>query len=73
MKSHRSASATAAYVKKQVPSGSKVYFVGEAGLGKELEDQGFEALGLHDGSKKDVPNPFTVDHDIRAVIVGLDR
>jgi ribonucleotide monophosphatase NagD (HAD superfamily) len=51
----------------------KVYFVGEAGLGKELTDQGYHAMGLEDGHRKDIPTPFQVDEEIKAVVVGLDR
>lgn len=51
----------------------KVYFVGEAGLGQELEKEGYEAYGLADSDVKEVPHPFVIDHDTRAVVVGLDR
>lgn len=67
-----SASATAVYMKQQGIAG-KVYFVGESGLGQELELQGYECMGLEDGSINELPNPFTVDKDVAAVVVGLDR
>lgn len=51
----------------------KVYFVGEAGLGQELTKEGYEAFGLEHGDVKQLPTPFTVDHDVKAVVVGLDR
>lgn len=59
-------------MKKQKISG-KVYFVGEAGLGQELEKEGYEAFGLEHGDLKTLPTPFTVDPDVKAVVVGLDR
>lgn len=51
----------------------KVYFVGEAGLGQELANEGFEAFGLEHGDVKEFPTPFTIDKDVKAVVVGLDR
>jgi phosphoglycolate/pyridoxal phosphate phosphatase family enzyme len=67
-----SAWATVAYMKNEKIAG-KVYYVGEAGLGQELKNEGYEAFGLEHGDVKDLPNPFTVDHDVKAVVVGLDR
>ncbi|TYZ65420.1 hypothetical protein PybrP1_002497 [[Pythium] brassicae (nom. inval.)] len=51
-----SAWATVAYMKKENISG-KVYFVGEAGLGQELEKEGYEAFGLEHGDLKTLPSP----------------
>lgn len=67
-----SAWATVAYMKNEGIAG-KVYFVGEAGLGQELTKEGYEAFGLEHGDIKQLPTPFTVDHDVQAVVVGLDR
>lgn len=69
---YSSAWATVAYMKKEKISG-KVYYVGEAGLGQELEKEGYEAFGLEHGDLKTLPSPFTVDPDVKAVVVGLDR
>lgn len=51
----------------------KVYFVGEAGLGQELKDEGYDAFGIEHGGAQELPNPFSVDPDVKAVVVGLDR
>jgi ribonucleotide monophosphatase NagD (HAD superfamily) len=57
-----------------IPVGSKVYYVGESGLGQELATVGYVPLGLDHSDVRELPaGPFTVDNDIRAVVVGLDR
>ncbi|KAJ0406846.1 hypothetical protein P43SY_008868 [Pythium insidiosum] len=67
-----SAWATVKYMKSEGIQG-KVYYVGEAGLGQELKAEGYDAFGLEDGDRRDLPIPFTVDKDVKAVVVGLDR
>jgi ribonucleotide monophosphatase NagD (HAD superfamily) len=51
----------------------KVYVVGETGLNEELLAEGYEAFGLEHSDVRDIPVPFAVDQDVRAVVVGLDR
>ncbi|KAF1315703.1 4-nitrophenylphosphatase, partial [Globisporangium splendens] len=67
-----SAWATAKYMTNEKISG-KVYYIGEAGLGEELANEGFEPFGLEHGDIKELHTPFTVDNDVKAVVVGLDR
>ncbi|OQS02091.1 4-nitrophenylphosphatase [Thraustotheca clavata] len=67
-----SASACAAFLRKNEVKG-KVYVVGEAGLAAEVTAQGFENLGLEHNGITEVPQPFTVDPQIGAVVIGLDR
>lgn len=67
-----SAWATVKYMKQKGISG-KVYFVGEAGLGEELAAEGYQPFGLEHGGTQIVPTPFTIDNDVQAVVVGLDR
>ncbi|CCI41256.1 unnamed protein product [Albugo candida] len=65
--------ATAYHLEKIVKLSGKVYVVGESGLVEDLENAGFECLGMKDGLKHEFPKPFSVDTDIKAVVVGLDR
>lgn len=60
-------------MEKIVKLSGKVYVVGESGLVEDLENAGFECLGMKDGLKHEFPKPFSVDTDIKAVVVGLDR
>lgn len=67
-----SAWATVKYMKDQGLSG-KVYVVGETGINQELLAEGFEAFGLEHNDTRDIPVPFVVDPEVKAVVVGLDR
>ncbi len=64
-----SASACATYLRKSNVQG-KVYVIGEAGLAQEVSDQGFENFGLLDNGKTILPQPFVVDPDVGAVVIG---
>nr|CCA16472.1 4nitrophenylphosphatase putative [Albugo laibachii Nc14] len=65
--------ATAYHLEKIAKLSGKVYVVGESGLIDDLKDAGFECLGSKDGLVHEFPKPFSVDTDIKAVVVGLDR
>ncbi|RLN31570.1 hypothetical protein BBJ28_00009056 [Nothophytophthora sp. Chile5] len=67
-----SAWATVQYMKQQKIEG-KVYMVGEIGLKTELENEGYQASGMEHSDVKGLPNPFVIDKETKAVVVGLDR
>jgi hypothetical protein len=59
-------------MKSQGISG-KIYVVGETGLNEELIAAGYETAGFEDGDRRDIPVPFVIDSNVKAVVVGLDR
>lgn len=71
---------TAVYVKNVLglPAGSRIYVVGEAGIRRELEAQGYEVLGADSPAERtEMLEEHYVsvrpDPSVRAVVVGLDR
>lgn len=73
---YSSSYAAAAYLKGiNFPHSQKVYVIGEAGLVEELEKAGFQCLGgpADNGKRVSSKEPLEWDHEVGAVVVGLDR